>query len=446
MLDVAQKHAWSKVLYITNTRPQAKRIIWSVLQQLNEELVLGAKFNAVELKMKLPNGSEIELGGANDEYEIERYRGPSYRLVVLDECQSFRPFVKVLIEEILEPATVDTQGQILIAGTPNASGMGFFRDVAKKVIKGWSLHSWTLLDNPWIPHARKWLADRRKRKGIEGSHETATDAKYRREYRAEWVRDTSSQVYQIGEKNLVDRWPEELASDWEFVLGVDLGFVGVSAFVTMAFSVSAGIAVVLESHQLTPAHFGPDQLLLTPQLLAGEISKLRERYDYAAIVVDPGGLGAKFIQDLRKRFRIPAVAAEKKAKLGAIELLNGDLNDGRVLVVRPTNSDLLHDAAQLEWRWDRVSEADRDRGTVSRADLAIDDRTPDHLTDALTYAHRRCRSYLHDPAEESDLPPIGSAERDELEERERERRQLAADDEEEGRPWWAQAPADTMGL
>lgn len=445
MIHAAQRRAWSKVLYLTNTRPQAKRIIWSVLHEIDSDLKLGAKFNAVELKMKLPNGSEIELGGTNDEFEIERYRGPTYVLVVIDEAQSIRGFMKYLIEEILEPATVDHRGQILLTGTPNAAGIGFFRDVAQQVVKGWSLHSWTILDNPYIPHAREWLDDRRARKGIAGTHETATDPKYRREYRAEWVRDTSSQVYQITDKNLLPRFPGELAEDWEHVLAVDLGFVGVSAFVVLSFSIEANLVVVRESHQVTPSHFG-DETLLTPAMLASEIEKMRGRYDFARIVVDPGGLGAKFIGDLRRRWRIPAQAAEKKAKLGAIELLNGDLVDGKVLVVEPTNVDLLHDAALLEWRWDRFSEEDRDRGTVSRSALAIDDRTPDHLTDALTYGYRACRAYLQNSPADAEVPPSGTPAREEWEELERERRELQGSDESEELPWWAQGPGDTMGF
>lgn len=436
LLSSAQAHPWSTCLYLTNTRPQAKRIVWPVLQRLDADLGLKGKFNQVELSYRLPNGAQILLGGCNDEVEIERYRGAAYPVVVIDEAQSVRAFLQRLIEEILEPATLDYRGQIYLTGTPNAAGIGYFRDVAVGAAKGWSVHRWTLLDNPEIPHAAQWLADMRARRGM-----LETDPKYRREYLGEWVRDSSSQVYQIDDRNLVAEWPQSSADDWEYVLGVDIGFVGVSAFVTLAYSEKAARIVVLESHQVTPPDL--DASMLTPQLLAVEIGKLRARYDYRKIVVDPGGLGAKFIDELRTRFAVPAQAAEKHAKMGAIELLNGDLRTGRVLVVEPKNRDLIHDARMLEWRWDRVSEEDVKRGTVDRSDLVIDDRTPDHLTDALTYAYRACRAYMPEEVMPEARLRVGSLEWEEREERDREARQMEAARESEARPWWAQDPDDT---
>lgn len=436
MLDVAQRHRHSTVLYLTNTKPQAKRIIWGVIERLDDELELKGKFNQVELSYRLPNGSYIRLGGCNDEFEIERYRGPAYPLVVIDEAQSIRSFLKYLIFDVLRPATIDYRGQIMLGGTPNAACLGYFRDAVKGTEKGWSVHSWTLRDNPNLEDVEDWLAEHRKLVGI-----TEQDPKYRREYGGEWVRDSASQVYQITEGNLIDVFPRELATDWEYVLGVDLGFVGVSAFVVLAYSVTAGKIVVVESKQITPAHFGPDEKLLTPEMLAGAIEGYRERYDFASIVVDPGGLGAKFIEDIRRRFQIPAIAAEKQAKLGAIELLNGDLRAKRMLVVEPANADLIHDAALLEWNWDRVDKG-KHGGEVQRSELMIDDRTPDHLTDALTYAHRRCRAYFHEPAGGSGPPRRGTAEHEDWVDRERDRRIIEASRETEGREWWAREPGD----
>lgn len=436
----AAKHPFSTNLYLTNTRPQAKRNIWGVLQRLNDQLAIGAKFNAVELSCTLPNGGQIILGGCNDELEVERYRGPAYPTVVIDEAQSIRSFFEYMVEDILEPATLDYRGQIFITGTPNASCAGFFHDVMKRRKRGWSLHHWTLLENPHLQDPAGWLRERRERKGI-----TEDDPKYRREYRGEWVRDSASQAYQITDRNLIDAFPVSLANDWEYVLGIDLGFVGVSAFVVLAYSVALNLIVAVESYQVTPAHFGPDEVLLTPEHLAKEIAKLRRRYDFASIVVDPGGLGAKFIDEIRRRFSIHAHAAEKAAKMGAIELLNGDLRaePPRVLLVRDANRDLIHDASVLELDWERIDKG-KHGGLVSRADLVIDDRNPDHLTDAFTYAYRRCRAYLHDDAENEGPPAHGTDARDEWEERERERREMEAAAEADERPWWAQATGDTL--
>src|SRR5690606_12495979 len=143
--------------YITNSRPQAKRILWPKLQFWNRKLDLDAKFNQVELTMTLKNGSTIMLGGANDESEIERYRGGAYPLVILDEAQSFRSFLQPLVEEILAPATLDYAGQIAMIGTPNPVCLGYFFDASTgKLVDNetgkpiWKNHHWTAFDNPYI--------------------------------------------------------------------------------------------------------------------------------------------------------------------------------------------------------------------------------------------------------------------------------------------------------
>ena len=149
--------------------------------------------------------------------------------------------------------------------------------------------------------------------------------------------------------------------------------------------------------------------MLTPEEVAEAIHSLEARYRFVGIVGDPGGLGAKFVEALRRRFAIPITAAEKTTKMGAIELMNGDLRTGRMLIVEPANRDLVHDAANLQWNWQKVDEK-KHGGNVERSDLLIDHRVPDHLTDAWTYAYRECRHYFAADDETRPHPPIGSAE------------------------------------
>lgn len=437
MLATAQHFPWATIPYVTLTRQQGKRNVWQVIHRFDDELQLGGKFNHTELSYRLPNGCQLQLFGANDEAEIERLRGTAYPLVVIDEAQAFRSFLKALIEEVIEPATLDYQGQILMGGTPNAACWGFFHDVSKGIEKGWSLHHWTLLDNPHLPHAKAWLRQMMERRGW-----TPQTPKLRREYYGEWVRDEQSQVYRVTPTNVIAAFPESWADDWEYVLGVDLGFVNVTAFVVMAFSVKLGKAIAVESYQIRPSHFGADVTLLTPDLLASEISKLRARYDFLDIVIDPGSLGAVFIDDIRRRFRIPAKAAEKKAKMGAIEVLNGDLQAGHVLLVEGSNIDLIEDARLLERNLDRVNEK-RHGGAVNRADLLISDKHPDHLCDAMLYAHRACRAYLHEPASNDGIPRLGTPEYLAWKEAEHDRRIIEASLERDDRAWYDRDPADS---
>jgi len=111
-LQTALKMPNVMIPIITLTRQQAKKIVWPVFLDLNKKHDLGLKFLRNELIVECPNASTIFLCGANDESEIERLRGPKYPLVIIDEAQSFRPYLSRMIEDIIEPAILDYDGTI----------------------------------------------------------------------------------------------------------------------------------------------------------------------------------------------------------------------------------------------------------------------------------------------------------------------------------------------
>lgn len=387
LLWTAHKFPGCTVFYVTNTRRQAKRNLWDgVLLPLLRALGIKAKLNINELTCTLTNGSIIQLGGASDSGEIETYRGTKTPLAVIDEAQSFRSYLHTLIEDIFDPQTMDygDDGQIYMTGTPNASCFGFFHDVMNnegKASKGWSQHHWTVLENVHQPDPAGWLRKKRERQGIK-----ETDPRYMREYRGLWVRDTSGLVYQIENENLIPELPE--ADDWAFVLGLDLGFVDATAFCVQAYSVDLGVACVLDSWQRTGMLTGD---------VAQEVDDLRSRIDFEAIVADVGGLGKPYAEEMIQRWGIPVEAAEKQHKATAIENLNSDLRRKKALIVEPRNTDLVYDARLLQWNYDKL---DQSKGKlIPRLKLEVDDRTPDHLTDAWLYGYRKCRQYLYEPGE-----------------------------------------------
>jgi len=182
MLKVASTYSYAQVPYITLTRAQAKRNIWLLLEQLNKEWKLGGKLNRNELTVTLPNGSIIFLCGANDETEIQRLRGGKYPLVVIDEGQNFRPFIRSLIRSILEPALSDYDGTLVLAGTPGVACSGFFYDVTTKPELNYDVFTWSSVDNPYHPHTPEKLATIRKRNNWLPDNPT-----FVREYLGQWV-------------------------------------------------------------------------------------------------------------------------------------------------------------------------------------------------------------------------------------------------------------------
>ena len=107
LLQHALKYERSINPYITLTRDSGKDILWPALYDLDTKLDLKLKFRENTGDIILPNKSKIIIRGADDKRQIEKLRGPKYPIAVIDEAQGFPHFLHDLIEDVLEPATLD---------------------------------------------------------------------------------------------------------------------------------------------------------------------------------------------------------------------------------------------------------------------------------------------------------------------------------------------------
>lgn len=392
------------------TRDNAKLILWPALSELNSRLDLKLKFRENTGDVVLPNGSMIILRGADDKRQIEKLRGPKYPIAVVDEAQAFPPFLKDLIAEVLEPATLDYDGQIIVTGTPNAACAGPFYDFTTAGDTEWSVHRWTLRDNPFLPDVDKFLTRIKKLNHWDDNNPT-----YLREYWGKWVRDYDNLVFKINfGLNTVPTFPYDSADDWEYVLGIDLGFNDPTAFVTLAYSASLGKCFVVESYKESD---------LIPSAVASRVEVLMARFPYSRIVADTGGFGKGYVEEMRKKFSMPITPANKVEKVAYIEMLNGDLRSGALQICKDRNQELLDEIMLLQW----------DENKLGRNMFNFDRRFHDHLCDAMLYAWRE--AFHHHVEWEEMGPKYGTVaywqrEAQKMEEEELER----MDSEEE--PWW----------
>lgn len=412
LLTHAMKHERSINPYITLTRDSGKDILWPALHDLNDKLSLKLRFRENTGDIILPNKSKIIIRGADDRRQIEKLRGPKYPIAVVDEAQGFPHFLHDLIEDVLEPATLDYDGQIVVTGTPNSACAGAFYELTTQS-EGWSVHSWTLRENPHIPGVEDWLERKRKQKGWDDNHPT-----YLREYCGVWIRDASCLVFEYSPKlNLISEVPFEEADDWAFVLGIDLGFNDPTAFVVMAYSQDIRQAFVVESYKESG---------LIPSAVAARVESFLERYPFTRIVADTGGFGKGYAEEMKKRFAIPVVAAQKNNKQSYIELINGDFRTGGLQVCGDSNTALLEEVSLLQWDLDRME----------RGKMIMDRRRfQNHLCDAMLYAWRECAHHIGE-FQIDDSAAYGSKaywvrEADRMEQAEMDRFE-----EESETPWW----------
>ena len=363
LIETAMKHAESTCAYIALTRSSAKKLMWSELQRANRKYYLNMHFNNSELTATFPNHSQIMLTGANDEADIDKLRGLKYQLVILDEAGSFGRHIDALVEEVLEPALIDCDGTLAMIGTPTASCSGFFYEASTGLRPGFSQHHWTILENSYIPHAAEYLDRKRDSKGW-----SADNPVYQREWCGRWVRSDDSLVYRYHSHNIVDDLPDDF--DFEFILGVDLGYHDATAFVVMAYCRDLPHVFIVDCQK---------QSKMLPTDIAERIGDLAAEYDFTRIVADTGGLGKSIVEEFKIRYGLPIYPAEKTKKLSYIEMMNADLADGILKVTR--GSDILDEWRNLQWDEDHRKE---------------DGRFENHLADAALYAWRECRHYRYE--------------------------------------------------
>jgi hypothetical protein len=353
------------VAYITLSRSSAKKIIWRDLVSINKQFNLGGKLDNTELTITKPNGNVIHVTGAKDASEIEKLRGMRFRKVYIDECQSFRPYIKDLIEDVIEPALTDYNGTLCLIGTPGPIPAGFFYEIASN--STWSHHHWTMADNPHI----KRLSGREpidiidelaQRRGL-----TIDAPSIQREYFGKWVKDADSLVYHFTPGL---NHAHNLPTNMTYIMGIDIGFKDADAIAILGYDSPTNAVYLVEE-------FVKSKQDITA--LVGHIERLREKYEPVKIVMDAGALGKKIQEEIRVRHSLPVEAAEKQRKFEFIKLLNDDLRTGKFKAIKGTRFE--EDCSLVQYDWSTPGK------------LAISDTYHTDIGDAVLYAWRECKHF-----------------------------------------------------
>lgn len=373
---------------VAPTRGQAKKLYWQDLQKDLRDLDVGFEYNATELIVRLPNGSEIWLAGAATTADIERLRGFKFALVIIDEAQVIRDDVlRRLVEDVLQWALVDHQGQLLVLGTPPPVPVGWFverytgLDAKGKEVLGWSRHHFTIFDNTKMPGGQKavtaYLEKIKRERGITEGTPT-----YRREVLGELVLDASQLVLNAFDGELSVYHPNELpAGTPTVVMGVDIGYQDADAIADLGrFAASNDLWLVEEweeTHQ-------------TEEQLGEHIKAHSERWLPVAKVADTGGGGRKTVAGISQRLGLTIEAAHKPSVVEQMQRLNDELRarggDGKSRLRVPANGLFARDAIRLAWEPGKIGQK------VAR-------HPHSNIIPATSYAYSRISRYFAGPPE-----------------------------------------------
>lgn len=368
-------------VYITRSKGDARRImIPDVLEPMSTQFGLGLEIGETDgqLIVSMANGHRLWLAGCKDVSEIGKFRGSKYRRAVVDEAQEF-PFLKALLDDALSWALLDKGGELCIAGTPSPLPAGYFYEATTgggELTRPWVTHTWNVRDNPHMPAGALEAM-------LEARGWTETDPGYLREAMAQWVRDEGALVYPYdGERNA---WDGELVEGAEYIwaLGVDVGFTDSTAFVVACCRRRHPEVFIVEAWKRTG---------LIPSAVAGHVESLRRKYPIGMVVVDEGGIGKGYAEEMRKTYGVACEPAEKTRKRAYQELTAGELRSGTVRVNPRTCRDLLDEIGILQWTPDHAAE---------------DERFENHAADAFLYVTRALRPHYRP---EFEGPKPGTAE------------------------------------
>lgn len=372
LIDTAINNKDATCLYITLSRNNAKKLIWKELKNIIKDNKLPATTDETEMAINLPNGSVIYVTGAKDASEIEKFRGLPIKLCYIDECQSFREYIKELIDDVIAPALIDYAGSLCLIGTPGPVPTGYFHECAVKSAT-WSKHHWTFWDNPHIASksnkTHQELLDRElKRRGVPPNNPSI-----QREWFGKWVLDSDSLLIHWGQNNHFDTLPS-IPKPWNFILGIDVGFRDSDALAVLAYHDDSPNTYLIEEI-ITPKQG------ITP--LVEQIQGLQKKYDISKMVMDMGGLGKKIGEELIARYSIPVEAADKTRKMENIELMNDALRTSRLMA--RADSRFTQDSYLVE--------IDRDKSRPDR--IVVSSRYHSDIIDAVLYAFKCSPAYSY---------------------------------------------------
>lgn len=195
------------VFYVAPTFQQAKDIMWGMLKELGNEVIVAAHENTGVLT--LANGRKIALKGSD---RPDTLRGVGLAYVVIDEYASMKSQVW---EQIIRPALADVKGGALFIGTP--AGRNHFWDLYKyaddEEDPEWSAYHFTSYDNPFLDPNE-----------IEAAKKTLSTFAFRQEFMSSFEA-SGSEIF----KEEWIKYSTEEPKEGDYYMAVDLaGFADVA--------------------------------------------------------------------------------------------------------------------------------------------------------------------------------------------------------------------------
>ncbi len=378
-MEICEEYPKSRCVYAGLTLDSVTEICWDIFKDLNKKGKYGCKFNETKKIIFFPNGSRIRLVGLDvSAKQMRKILGQSLRKFSLDEAGSLTQDMRTLVYQMVKPALADLRpySWFTLLGTCENIPNTFFEAVTEGIERDvpWKVYKWTAYDNPHM--ARQWKEEIDE--AIENNPNVVNASWFKTHYLNQWCADDDLVIIPVTELEKVD-FALRNPNDYDYVLGVDIGFNDANAFSVIACSKKEREAIVV--------HVEKEAELILSQV-AERIKTLQRKYNIHKIVID--GANKQGLEEIRQRFHIPMVIAEKTGKATYLHLLRDDVVTKGVKLAE-------HGAGELYTEWQSLMWKDTNKQKE-------DDRCQNHASDATLYAWRYCYHYLWEAPEEEDDP------------------------------------------
>jgi hypothetical protein len=434
-------------VFVAKTRKHAKTLIWINTKDLFKRLGFrtgkDVTYNETELTVTLcRNGSTLRLVGADNAADLDSLRGIEYNEVGIDEAASHPDaLLDYLIREVIGMRLV---GSLWLIGTAGKRLKGIFYEATRRGAtrsrpwrdraqhpdwRGWWSHKWSLesaiestRDRPITKLLETYQAQLEE---IAANGYSDENPIKRREIDAEWAADDVANVYayriHLAGKEAADRgvpdgtlwnqWdPERVGplriaklpagyDDWLHVIAIDPGFTDPTAI--NVFSVSPTDPTRTIYHRMGIERTKMHAELIAKALIGDELDHDKPGGIIGAIgewpvvmVADQAHQMAQAIlAELSNVYSLHIEPAQKgfRYKVGAIEVVNGDLVDGRLKVLK--DSEL--EAQMIDLQWDETK----------GGELMERKSQPNHSTDSAIYARMAISKFISTGGREPELDP-----------------------------------------
>lgn len=358
-------------VYINRQTKQAKATVWQRFKDFFRENDIPVRGHLGDSYFEFANGSMLYVLGAKDKLNAEFFRGQIYRLIVLDETQSFEPeTLKLLLEKVLDACLFKEGGTLAIVGTPDTICNGFFHDITKEDGPMWPTYHWTWRDNPGLPNKEAFHVELLKSHNWSGS-----EPEYISEWEGKWCKDIRTLLFE-GYRPVSNEYRTLPPGQWSYTLGCDVGATrDLSAFTLFAWSIKNQSAHVVREDEAA----GRD--------VTSFCQKVQQYWAHIpglSVIMDDGALGAGYLKELQQRWKIPAIGKTKTAgyKAGMVRIINDQFRKGNILVNAQTTPKLRYQLENV--RYDAKTQ-------IEHKDDACD------FLDSFIYGYSHVYSFLFQP-------------------------------------------------